>query len=67
MSTYTTVQGDRWDGIAYKTMGNELYMDKIILANPEYKEVYLFSAGVVLNIPDIPRPVPSVTLPPWRR
>ena len=67
MKTYRTVQGDRWDGIAYKTMGNSLYMDKLILANPQYKETYLFPAGIILNIPDIPEPEPAAGMPPWRR
>ena len=30
MTKYTTIAGDMWDGIAYKTLGDEAYTDKLI-------------------------------------
>ena len=53
-STYTTVQGDSGDYISYKLYGDEKYMKLLIEANWPYLEVLRFSAGVVLNVPDIP-------------
>lgn len=48
-NTYTTVSGDTWDIVAYKAYGNEMYMDTLIKANIEYKDTYIFPAGVVLT------------------
>ena len=49
MTKYTTIAGDMWDGIAYKTLGDETYTDKIIKANPEFRRLFVFPAGIVLN------------------
>lgn len=63
---YTTVQGDRWDLIAYKVYGNESYMSHLLEANKQYRDVFVFSAGAKLEIPEITEAA-SDTLPPWRR
>jgi phage tail protein X len=65
-SNYTTTQGDTWDLIAYKKMGSEFYMSDLIDANPSYAEIVIFSAGIVLTIPDVSEPVADY-LPPWKR
>lgn len=65
-NTYTTVSGDTWDIVAYKAYGNEMYMDAIIKANIEYKDTYIFPAGVVLTLPEIELTV-SESLPPWKQ
>lgn len=65
-STYTTKQGDMWDGIAYTQLGNQMLMGELLSANPEYSDVYIFSAGTVLTIPDIEDTAVD-DLPPWRR
>ena len=65
-NTYTTVSGDTWDIVAYKAYGNEMYMDTLIKANIEYKDTYIFSAGVVLTLPEIELTV-SKSLPPWKQ
>lgn len=65
-NTYTTVSGDTWDIVAYKAYGNEMYMDTLIKANIEYKDIYIFPAGVVLNLPEIELTV-SESLPPWKQ
>ena len=37
--TYTTVQGDMWDSIAYAQLGSTAYTDQLIMANlPEVEE-----------------------------
>lgn len=64
--TYTTISGDTWDIVAYKVYGNEMYMDMLIKANLEHKDTYIFSAGVVLALPEIDIEV-SASLPPWKK
>lgn len=66
MKTYTTVQGDMWDMIAYKVYGQEGSMTLLLEANQTYKDVAVFPQGVVLNCPDYEAAAIS-TLPPWRR
>ena len=66
MTTYTTVQGDRWDLIAYKTLGSENYMSKIIETNIHLRREFIFPAGIELIIPDVETPVDD-NVPPWRR
>ncbi|MNO28831.1 Phage Tail Protein X [compost metagenome] len=66
MSTYRTIQGDTWDGIAYKVTGSEMMMTRLMQANPEHTETVIFSADIVLNIPEIDAAA-SGTLPPWRQ
>ena len=65
-NTYTTVSGDTWDIVACKAYGNEMYMDTLIKANIEYKDTYIFPAGVVLTLPEIELTV-SESLPPWKQ
>ena len=67
MNKYTTVQGDMWDAIAYKIFGNELYMNELLEANNDYRNVAVFPAGITLNIPDINVIQSSKILPPWKR
>lgn len=65
--TYTTVQGDMWDSIAHKLYGDANRMDALITANPELREIYIFSAGVELVVPDIETNINSSGLPPWKQ
>lgn len=64
--TYTTVQGDMWDSIAYSQLGNVAYTDQLMRLNQQYLDFYIFPAGIVLTLPE---PVENVsgTLPPWKR
>ncbi|WP_297966664.1 tail protein X [uncultured Anaerovibrio sp.] len=63
--TYTTIQGDMWDLIAYKVYGNETYMTNLLEANEQYKDISIFPAGVVLACPDI-QAKRSRIAPPWK-
>ena len=63
--TYTTVQGDMWDSIAYDQLGDVAYTDKLMNLNQKYREYYTFPAGIVLTLPD-PAETVSDTLPPWK-
>lgn len=65
MGTYTTIQGDVWDLIAYKLYGDEKYMKNLIEANWKYIDVVVFSSGTVLNVPDIPQEEID-NIPFWR-
>ena len=64
--TYTTVQGDMWDSIAYAQLGSTDHTDKLMNANLRYREYYTFPAGIVLVLPEIPKST-SDTLPPWKQ
>lgn len=64
---YTTVQGDMWDSIAYKTLGDTAYTDVIMNANKECRNVYFFPAGVGLTIPEVDNFATLSTLPPWKQ
>ncbi len=66
MKTYTTVQGDMWDSIAYSQLGSTAYTDRLMNLNQAYREYYSFPAGIVLALPE-PEPRISDTLPPWKR
>ncbi len=66
MRTYTTIQGDLWDTIAYKLYGNENNMTELLHANPQYLGISIFSAGIILRIPEIKEEI-SVEKPPWMR
>lgn len=52
-NTYVTVQGDTWDKIAYETLGSEYLLPILLEANSAHREVYIFSGGITLNIPEI--------------
>lgn len=66
MRTYTTIQGDMWDSIAYKTMGSESYTDRLMNLNRQYRMYYTFPAGIVLKLPEPEKKIGTV-LPPWKR
>ena len=38
--TYTTVQGDMWDSIAYKIFGNAAATDQLMALNQQYQGSY---------------------------
>ncbi|CUP41242.1 MAG: tail protein X [Gemmiger sp.] len=64
--TYTTIQGDMWDSIAFSKLGSEAYTDRLMNLNPQYLGYYTFPAGIVLKLPDLVEDV-SDTLPPWKQ
>lgn len=66
MNTYTTVQGDTWDMIAYRQLGSTDYTDKLVTANLEHVGTLLFPAGIRLRLPKVEEK-PNGNLPPWKR
>lgn len=65
--TYTTIQGDTFDIIAFNVYGDCKYTDKLIRANMEYKDYLIFPAGIVLTLPDLEIKTALSDLPPWKR
>lgn len=63
---YVTKQGDMWDSIAYDLYGTEEGMNVLLDANIQYRNIVVFSSGVVLDVPEYNKPKSS-NLPPWRR
>lgn len=63
---YETIQGDTWDMISFKVYGTEIHTPQLMDANPEYRDVAIFSGGTEIIAPDIKENV-SVLLPPWKR
>lgn len=66
MTTYTTVQGDMWDSIAYKLYKSESQMIQLMQANPHYGYITTFPAGIVLRVPEIVEQIDN-ELPPWKQ
>ena len=65
MRSYTTVQGDIWDSISLRLYGTEKFMYWLIDANPNYRNIVVFPANIILAVPDAPRRE-RVSFPPWR-
>lgn len=64
--TYTTVQGDMWDSIAFSQLGSVSYTDKLMNLNRRYLGYYTFPAGIALTLPDTTS-AEIDTLPPWKQ
>ena len=67
--TYTTVQGDMWDSIAYSQLGSVAYTDLLMRQNLQYHDIYIFPAGIVLELPEVNTVTDSDmdTIPPWKQ
>lgn len=69
-TTVTTIAGDGWDSIAKRLWGDERLMHVLMQANPAHMDVLIFTADVVLVVPNLPRSSTSLNqidlgLPPW--
>lgn len=65
--TYTTKLGDKWDTIALSQYGSKSFVDDLIQANGQYCKIYIFPAGIELDIPDVNKSTVRASLPPWKR
>ncbi len=63
---YVTVQGDMWDSIAYKFYGDVKYIGLLLKNNPGLLDIYVFSAGTRLFIPELPEDYED-DMPEWRK
>ena len=52
LKTYTTIQGDMWDLIAFKVYGKEAYISKLLEANEDLREIAVFPSGVEIICPE---------------
>ena len=62
--TYKPIQGQTWDQIAKEVYGSEIKADVLMAANPKQLGVFIFPAGVLLNVPELEES--NTNLPPWR-
>lgn len=62
---YITIAGDTWDMIAYKVYGKEIYADYLMKNNYDLLDIFVFSAGTKVYIPELPE-ITTADLPPWR-
>lgn len=70
IKTARTVQGDLWDSVAERELGDCLLAGLLMDANPSFLHVYRFQAGVELVIPVLPEASETADenrLPPWKR
>lgn len=50
--TYITVSGQTWDQIALELYGEERYCDRLMDANRDKLDIFVFPDGIVLSLPD---------------
>ncbi len=62
---YKTKQGECWDEVAKKVYGNEKYTGYLMQNNLPLLNIAVFSAGTVVNTPDLP--ADETDIPIWRR
>ncbi len=62
---YTTHQGECWDEAAKAIYGSEKYTGYLMQNNMPLLDTAVFSAGMQLNTPEIPKE--ETGLPPWRK
>jgi phage tail protein X len=65
--SYTSIQGDSWDVLAFDIYGSEKLAYLLLRENPQYHELVYLPAGLTLTIPDTPVGKTNVPRPPWVR
>ncbi len=64
---YTTRQNQTWDVIAKEVYGDEKYTEQLMKNNMDKIGIFVFSAGTVLNTPEIEtQQEQEAVLPDWR-
>lgn len=67
---YITIEGDRWDTIAYKAYGDALRIKELLEANKGLPIEKTLPAGIKINVPILEGESDEVSgelLPPWKR
>jgi len=66
---HTTIDGERWDLLAWRYYRDVREMPRLIAANPHAPRAGILPAGLKLAVPLIERPaaVAAAGLPPWKR
>lgn len=70
MDTITAVSGDTWDKIAKRVYGDERKAQALMEAreNVRLLDIQVFSAGIAVTVPDVPRDnAETDDLPDWRK
>lgn len=67
--THRTIDGERWDQLAYRYYGDALAFERIVVANPSVAIGPTLAGNQVLLIPVITAAATLATedLPPWDR
>ena len=63
---HKTKQGETWDIVSKIYYGSEKFIHELIRENPEYKDFFIFPAGLTLKIPKVKKEKIE-ELPPWKR
>jgi hypothetical protein len=67
-TTYTTIEGDRWDTVAWKAYGDANRYTEIAEANRAVPLTDILPAGLTLRIPVlVEAELDTNLLPPWKR
>lgn len=65
---HLTIEGDRWDLIAWRYYGDPHLYEPIIAANPTVPIQPFLASGIRLRVPVLPDEVVlDRDLPPWKR
>lgn len=67
---YRILQGDTWDYVAWRMYGDESLIEILTTANPHIPLTPFLPMGVVMAVPIIETPRPSLNnsqRPPWRQ
>lgn len=65
---YLTIEGDRWDLIAWRHYGDPHLYEPIIVANPTVPIRPQLPSGLRLMVPVLPdAQIEDRNLPPWKR
>lgn len=65
---YITIEGDRWDTVAYKAYGDPMLYPDIAKANRGVPLDTVIPAGTKLMVPVLPEvDLDTNLLPPWKR
>lgn len=72
MTTYLehlTVEGERWDLLAWRYYRDALAYERILAANPDVPVYPILPGGIMLLIPvvEVQTTAPKEKMPPWKR
>lgn len=66
--TYTAANGDTWDSIAFKTVGDEFLCDQVCAANAYHLDgIVMFEGGEKVEIPDDLAVEAAMIKAPWSK
>ncbi len=65
---HTTINGQRWDNIAWLYYGDANQIHRLITANPQIAATGMLPGGIIIKVPvlEINQANP-LSVPPWKR